>query len=483
MSRKFPIVRRENLPQPARTPASSPLQAKFKQGVALHQKGKLADAERIYTEVLKQQPNNFDAMHLLGVIALQTRRTQRGVELISKAIGFNAKRALAHNNLGNGLRDLNRLEDALASYDKAIALKPDFAEAYSNRGNALQELQRPEDALASCDKAIALKPDDAEANSNQSHCLLRMGRFEQGWRQYEWRKKHKEPIAARSFPQPLWSGAEDLEGKILFIHWEQGLGDTIQFCRYARLAEARGAKVVLSVQEPLRRLLTQLSPTVQIIGGAERPARFDYHSPLLSLPLAFATTRETIPAEIPYLGAEHERVENWKQRLGGDGFKIGICWQGKKGKIDIGRSFSLREFVNIAAVPDVRLISLQKNDGTEQLANLPEGMNVETLGADFDAGPNAFLDTAAVMEHMDLVITSDTATAHLAGALGRPTWVALKRVPDWRWLLEGSKSRWYPTMRLFRQKLPGEWKPVFDDMLKELTGRPELGTHWETRDP
>jgi hypothetical protein len=310
-----------------------------------------------------------------------------------------------------------------------------------------------------------------------------MGRFEQGWRQYEWRKKHKEPIAARSFPQPLWSGAEDLEGKILFIHWEQGLGDTIQFCRYARLAEARGAKVVLSVQEPLRRLLTQLSPTVQIIGGAERPARFDYHSPLLSLPLAFATTRETIPAEIPYLGAEHERVENWKQRLGGDGFKIGICWQGRKGEMDIGRSFSLREFVNIAAVPDVRLISLQKNDGTEQLANLPEGMNVETLGADFDAGPNAFLDTAAVMEHMDLVITSDTATAHLAGALGRPTWVALKRVPDWRWLLEGSKSRWYPTMRLFRQKLPGEWKPVFDDMLKELTGRPELGTHWETRDP
>ncbi len=308
----------------------------------------------------------------------------------------------------------------------------------------------------------------AEAYWNQSLCFLQIGRFEQGWGQYEWRKKREKPIAARSYLQPLWLGEEDIAGKTLFIYWEQGLGDTIQFCRYAKLAEARGAKVVMSVQKPLHRLLTQLSPTIQIIGGKENPINFDYHSPLLSLPLAFATTSENIPAEIPYLYAEQERLDNWKQRLGDNGFKIGICWQGKKGKVDVGRSFPLKELFNIATIPDVRLISLQKNEGTEQLTNLPEGMKVETLGADFDSGPHGFLDTAAVMESLDLIITSDTSIAHLAGALGRPTWVALKQVPDWRWLLEGNNSSWYPTLRLFRQKIRGEWKPVFDEMQKEL---------------
>ncbi len=185
MSERFPIVRAANLPEPARTPASSPLQAKLKQGVALHQNGKLADAERIFTEVLKQQPNNFDAMHLLGVIAVQSRRTQRGVELISKAIGFNAKSALAHNNLGNGLRDLKRPEDALASYDRAIALKPEYAGAYYNRGNSLRKLKRPEDALASYDKAIALRPDHAEAYNNRGLVLQDLKRPEDALASYD----------------------------------------------------------------------------------------------------------------------------------------------------------------------------------------------------------------------------------------------------------------------------------------------------------
>jgi len=521
----------------AQPPDRLPLQAELKQGMALLRQGRLADAERVYAEILRQQPDHFDALHFLGVIAVQNGQVQRGVELISRAIELDANVAEAHGNLGDALRrlgrhedalasydraialrtdlaqvycnrgnaltDLERPKDALASYDRAIALKPDYATAYSNRGVALQDLQRleealpcydkalalnpdyvkaysnrgvvlrdlnrPKDALASYDKAIALRPDDVEANWNRSLCLLLTGDFERGWQAYEWRKKQKGHSAKRSYPQPLWSGAQDLAGKTLFLYWEQGLGDTIQFCRYARLVEARGAKVVLSVQGPLRRLLSRLSPTVQILGAKEEPADFDYHAPLLSLPLAFGTTSRDIPAEVPYLSAEQDRIDFWKDRLGPDGFKIGICWQGRVGKVDIGRSFAVTELYDIAAIAGVRLISLQKGEGAEQMESLAEGMRIETLGADFDAGQHAFLDTAAVMEHMDLNITSDTSVAHLAGALGRPAWVALKHVPDWRWRLEGSGCPWYPTLRLFRQRARGDWKFVFREMEQELS--------------
>ena len=412
-------------------PAAAALQAKLNQGMALHRQGKLADAERCYGEVLQRQPEHFGALHLLGVIARQTRRTERAVELIKRAIGLNPKVAEAHSNLGNALmdlkrsaealasydraialkpdyaeahynrgnalmdltrpaealasydraialkpdfaeahsnrgnalrdlkrpaealasyekaialkpddaaahnnrgtalRDLKRPEEALASYDKAIALKPDYAEAHSNRGNALRDLKRFAEALASYDKAIALKPDFAEAHWNQSLCLLLMGHFEQGLRQYEWRKKRDKPIGVRSYPQPVWLGEENIAGKTLFIYWEQGLGDTIQFCRYAKLVEARGAKVIMSVQQPLCGLLKQISPTIQILKPNENPTDFDYHCPLLSLPLALGTTLETIPAEQQYLKTDEELRSIWSARLPPKTKpRIGVVWSG-----------------------------------------------------------------------------------------------------------------------------------------------------------
>ncbi len=258
----------------AQHPAAIAVQAKFAQAMALHRQGNLADAERLYREVLQQQPDHFDALHLLGVIALQTRHTEQAVELIGKAIGRNAKIAGAHCNLGKALRDLGRPADALASYDTAIALEPDFAMAHNNRGNALGDLKRPEEALASYRKAIALKPDYAEAYLNQAFCLLLLERFEQGWRQYEWRKKGDKPIAARTFPQPLWLGEEDIAGKTLFLWYEQGFGDTIQFYRYAKLAEARGAKVVMSVQQPLRGVAERDQPHDPDHQSRRSPDRF-----------------------------------------------------------------------------------------------------------------------------------------------------------------------------------------------------------------
>jgi tetratricopeptide (TPR) repeat protein len=407
------------------------LESTFDHGLALHQQGKLADAEHIYQDVLQQQPNHFDALYLLGLIALQTRRTERGVELIRQAIGLNANVAAAHsdlgaaltqlkrpaealasndkaialkpdfaeayNNRGNALMELKRCAEALASYDRAVALKPDYAKAYNNRGNALTELNRPAEALASYDRAvalmpdiaevynnrgnaltelkrpaealasydraialkpdyavahynrgnalmdlkgpaealasydraIALKPDYAEAYWNQSLCFLLMGRFEQGLRQYEWRKKVNEPIGARSYPQPVWLGEETIAGKTLFIHWEQGFGDTIQFCRYAKLVEARGAKVVMSVQEPLCGLLMQVNPTIRIIKSNEEPTDFDHHCPMLSLPLALGTTLETIPAEHRYIKPDERRRVAWSARLPPKiRPRIGVVWSG-----------------------------------------------------------------------------------------------------------------------------------------------------------
>ncbi|HTT83069.1 MAG TPA: glycosyltransferase, partial [Rhizomicrobium sp.] len=354
-------------------------------------------------------------------------------------------------------------------------LQPEFAEAHNNRGGALQDMERMDEALRSFERAIELKPGFADAYWNKALYKLLTGQFAEGWQLHEWRKRKSEPLGDRTFPQPAWSGREDIAGKTLFIHSEQGLGDTIQFCRYAILARARAAQVIFAVPDALEHLLRDLHPSIRIVGQRAVPPPFDYHITLLSMPLAFQTTLDNCPADIPYLRAEPDRVDRWRERLGSEGFKIGICWQGNpKGDVDIGRSFPLQCFERIAAIPNVRLISLQRYTGIEQLAQLPPGMKVETLGSEFDSVPDAFVDSAAVMESLDLVITSDTAMAHLAGALGRPAWVALKRVPDWRWLLDRSDTPWYPTLRLFRQKRRGEWRSVFDAMhdrlLEQLAG-------------
>jgi hypothetical protein len=221
----------------------------------------------------------------------------------------------------------------------------------------------------------------------------------------------------------------------------------------------------------LCRLLSTLGPAIEILGHTQAPPAFDHHCPLASLPGAFKTTLDTIPADVPYLRAEPERVAAWRDRLSGPGFKIGVSWQGSTIKTGVGRSFPLQALRQVAAIPGVRLISLQQGTGLEQLHSLPAGMRVETLGEDFDAGPDAFVDTAAVMECLDLVITCDTSIAHVAGALGRPTWVVLKRVPDWRWMLDGKDNPWYPTVEMFRQSVDGRWEDVFVRVCRNLQER------------
>jgi tetratricopeptide (TPR) repeat protein len=430
---------------------------------------RLEEALQCYDRAIALKPDFAEAFYNRGIALKDMKRLDEALQSYNRTIVLKPDHAEAHSNRGHVVQDLQRLDAALADYDRAIALRPDYPEAWNNRGALLRESKRFEEAIASFDRAIALKADFAEAYWNKSLSLLLLGQIEEGLRLYEWRHKRGPTFAPRAFAQPVWTGTENLDGQALFIHAEQGLGDTIQFCRYAKLAEARGARVTLSVQDSLVRLLRTLDPRIAVTDSTSQPKDGDLQIALLSMPRASGTNIGDIPAEVPYLRAEPDRVQKWKDKIGDSGFRIGICWQGdKSGIIDVGRSFPLAHFEGLSKFPGVRLISLQKNAGVEQLRELPPGMIVETLGDEFDAGPDAFLDTAAAMESLDLVIASDTAIAHLAGALGRPVWVALRYVPDWRWLLDRAESPWYPTMRLFRQNSQGDWPGVFAAMEAEL---------------
>ena len=462
MSKKF-----RNIPQSKSTANSIGIE--LQAALALHQRGQLAEAQLIYEKILRKQSNHFDALHLLGVIFWQTRQLERAVELIDKAIKISPNNAAFYSNRGNALQGLKQFDAAIADYDKAIQLKPDLADAYSNRGLALQDLKQFDAAIASYDKAIQLKPDLADAYWNNSLALLRLGDFSRGWELYEWRWRRDDPIfEGRGFTKPLWLGIESLQNKTILIHAEQGLGDTIQFCRYVKSVTSIAAKVVLEVQPSLVKLMEELDLSLDILARGTTLPNFDYHCPLLSLPLAFQNIGDTaIPTE-SYIKAGQARIEKWRSHFNNEQFNIGINWQGNANlKIDIGRSFPLALFEGVASFSKVKLFSLQKNEGTEQLNNLPKEMVIESFGEDVDS-EGAFLDTAAIIKSLDLVITSDTAVAHLAGALGCRVWLVLKWVPDWRWMLDEDSSSWYPSMRLFRQNKADDWEGVFDKIESEL---------------
>jgi hypothetical protein len=372
-----------------------------------------------------------------------------------------------HLNRGLTLQLLLRYGEAVAAYDRALSLAPHFAPGWSDRGLALQNHGRLAEALESFRRAEALDPVLAAAPLNRALCHLLMQDFKSGLPLYEWRKQMPRPMEARVYDRPLWTGAEDIRGKTLFCYIEQGLGDTIQYYRYVRFALDRGARIVLSVPTQLMELLKRATPSVELIGWGAVPEAFDFHIPLASIPLAVGMTAQTIPAGVHYLTADPARVARWKEKIGNYGTRIGVAWQGLNLVMGSeGKSFPVAALAPIAAMPGVRLIGLQKNAGSEQLNSLPAGMTVERY--DFDNGPDAFLDTAAMMMACDRVISADTAPVHLAGALGVPTWVALKHVPDWRWFLGRDDSPWYPSLRLFRQPVLNDWTSVFKQIQIEL---------------
>lgn len=444
----------------------------FELGKLLFARDRFDEAEGHFRRAIEGKPAHADAHSCLGTTLRQLGRIDEAEGCFRRAQSLDPDNTIHPYNLGNLLRDADRMEDAEAPYRRALALDPANRLAMNNLADTFVERGRFAEARDLLQQAIALHRDYATAHWNKSLIDLRLGNFAEGWRGYEWRWRYEGfPTPRRDLPHPLWLGKEPVDGKTVAVPWEQGLGDTIQFCRYLPMLEARGARVLFAPQPKLRGLMKGIPGTVELVDLSdlvERRVTFDFQVPLISLPLAFATAIDNISGGVPYLHADPARVERWRSRVGGHGFKIGICWQGNPGLLDRGRSFPVSCFAGIARLPGVRLINLHKGEGLAQLSSPPEGLHVETLGDDFDAGPDAFVDSAAVMTLCDLVITSDTAVAHLAGALGVRTWVALKFAPDWRWQVDRTDSPWYPTVRLFRQRSRGDWQPVFREIETEL---------------
>ncbi len=502
------------------------LDTAFREAERHHSAGRLPEAAHIYRQILAADPRHGDALHGLGILALQSGQPPAALDLFDAAIAAKASVSAYHlhrahallalgrqadaigacraalrtksNNaeayqvLGHAHTDLRQTGDALRAYREAFRSDPALPDLLNNLGTALRnigaleeaaqrlrdamhaapgdfgvqlnlssvlkELAKTEDAEALLRAALAHRPDDPVLLYNLSLLLLLTGRGSEAWAGWE-RRFAARAVPDRGLPQPQWDGSP-LQGRTLLVYAEQGLGDTIQFCRYLRLLPG---SVLFEAPPRLHRLLSTQPGMPPMVRPSDPLPPIDVVCPLMSLPARLGTA---IPATIPYLSADPERIARWRERIGSAGFKIGIAWQGNPGRIeDLGRSMKLRAFAPLAAIPGIRLIALQKNDGIEQLADGPE---VETLGSDFDAGPDGFLDTAAAMESLDLVVTSDTSIAHLAGALGRPVWVALRQVPDWRWQLGRTDSAWYPTVRLFRQTTRDEWGPVFAAMAAAL---------------
>ncbi|MEX2112665.1 MAG: tetratricopeptide repeat-containing glycosyltransferase family protein [Pirellulales bacterium] len=369
----------------------------------------------------------------------------------------------AYNNLGAVYRSAGKLAEAIQCYQRVLALRPDFVETRSNLGIAYRMQGRLAEALACYDDTLRLSPDYAQAHLNRALAWLSMGRFAEGWAEYEWRWKCAD-FQPPPHTLPIWDGGP-LVDRTLLIHAEQGFGDTLQFVRYVPLVAARGGRVVCEVQLPLASLLKQSGiPGVVAQGEALPPC--DVRIPLLSLPRIFGTTCETIPRDVPYLTADPGRVDQWRQALGDeDAFRVAIAWQGRPSyRDDRCRSFHLTEFEPLSTLPGVRLVSVQKDQGAQQIAQVAGRWPL----VDVSPRLHDFHDTAAAIRNVDLVITCDSAVAHLAGALGVPTWVALPFAADWRWLSDRDDSPWYPSVRLFRQATMDDWSEVFHRMAQEL---------------
>ena len=433
-------------------------EAHYNIGLAMRERGRTEDAAASFRSAVEANPAFTNAHLALGLALQDQDLLDEAAACYARAIEIDPGDVEARTNLGNVLRAEGRLDEAVAAYEDALAGAPGRAEIHSNLGVALQERGEFEAALASYDRAIDLNPDDAEAHRNRAQALLLAGRFAEGWEEYEWRWKTRHFAALkRDFAEPRWDGS-DLGGKRILIHAEQGYGDTIQFVRYAAMVAARGGRVVLECPAPLAGLVASAPGVEAVVASGAALPPCDVQAPLLGLPRLFGTTEATIPDAVPYLVPDAAAVERWRAPMGSSGrLGVGIVWQGSPlHRGDRRRSPGLASLRPLFDVPKIDFFSLQKVDGARQLAEEGLADVVRDLGGGFAD----FTDTAAALVNLDLVITCDTAVAHLAGALAKPTWVLLPLAAEWRWLTERVDSPWYPTARLFRQRRLGDWDEV-----------------------
>ncbi|HET9715573.1 MAG TPA: tetratricopeptide repeat protein [Pseudolabrys sp.] len=417
-----------------------------------------------YDDALAQKPNFAEAHGNRGNALRELGRHQQALEAFDRSLALKPDYEEGYNNRGNALNELNRPEEALADYDIALGLNPNNAYAWVNRGTSLRYLGRFQEALASFDRAIELHPALAEAHWNSSLLCLSIGDFARGWEGYEWRWRRGGAMQPRDFPQPQWRG-EDVAGRTILLHAEQGFGDSIQFLRYVPMVAARGAKILLELPQSLIPLVPKCDAIIGLYCRGDRLPSFETHCPLMSLPLAFETRVESIPTVVPYLQTQDERLVFWQKRLADiPRPRIGLTWSGKTThKNDHNRSIPLQMLEPILSIRGVHFISLQREyreSDALTLARLPI-LRLEDEIRDFS-------DTAAILSEIDLIISVDTAVAHLAGALARPLWLLIPHIQDWRWLTQRCDSPWYPTARLFRQPRTGGWPKVIAQVRQEI---------------
>lgn len=444
-------------------------------GLWLYENGQLDEALKSFTQALKIDPNSQEALHNLGMTLEKMGGLAKARECYEQVLAFNPTLAQTHNNLGNVLRELNQVEDAVHHFECAIKINPNYSEALSNLGWTLYRMHQFEKAITCYKRALELNPKLSAARFNLSLCQLSIGNFENGWANYE--SRMDQPSYKKKILNcPQWDGQASLEGKVIYIHSEQGLGDTIQFCRYVPLLAKLGATVIFEPQAPLVSLLKNLHGLSEIVTARKPTPHHDFHCPLMSLPLAFKTTLATIPNAIPYIDVDILKQKYWLQKLSHIVKpKIGLVWSGgfrpnqpeiwevnKRRNIELSQISKLQD-------KDFHFVSLQKGAEAEsELIDKQAQLWTDENFSNFSDELNDFTDTAALISTLDLVISVDTSTAHLAGAIGKPTWILNRYDSCWRWSNKDVETAWYPSVKLYRQKRDGDWNTVIEEVRQEL---------------
>jgi len=427
-----------------------------------------ADALALFERCLTHTPDHVPSLHGSALSLVQLGEHERALQRFERLTSRHPQLAEAHYNKGSLLGVMGRYDDEMAAYRRAIALKPDFVRAYVNLGVALRDLHRFDEALQQFKKALALDPNDAGARTNRAQTNLLLGEFEHGWREYEWR--WRDGTVSHGFDAAtLWTGAQAVAGKTVFVHHEQGFGDTLQFLRFAARLGAAGARVVVRVQDALLPLLQGYAGVAEVIGESAPVPPFDFHCPTMSLAFALKIRAADLATPGPYLHAEPARVAQWGGLFAAAPRRprVGIVWSGNRGHLnDRNRSMRLEQLAGLFDA-NAQFVSLQKDVRDDDRACLARLVQRGPL-RDVSERLASFADTAALIAQLDLVIAVDTAVAHLAGALGKAVWIALPFTPDWRWQLKRSDSPWYPGVRLFRQTLRGDWSNVVTEMGEAL---------------
>ena len=446
-------------------------------GMVLLSAGQLDDAIAACRQALALRPNNPEVYFHLGNALQAKGMLDQAVDAYRQSLALAPGIPQVHNNLAAACKQAGRADEAIAQYRQALAIQPDYVEALNNLGGALQDQGQFAEAIRTFHQALAINPSFAEARMSLGLALLLQGQFKEGWEAYESRRQIKRIARDHGFAQLFWDGtAAALAGRRILLAAEQGLGDTIQFVRYAPLVAACGGRILLHCKPELRRLLSGQCGIEHVATIGDPVPPFDLWCLLMSLPRIFGTTLATIPPSIPYLAAVPELARHWGEKMSREpsGRKVGLVWAGgPHNKSDRARSLPLAALAPLAQIPGVRFYSLQKGPASGQSRTAPAGMHL----TDWTAELNDFADTAALIANLDLVISVDTAVAHLAGAMGKPAWVLLPFVPDFRWLLDRDDSPWYPTMRLFRQPRPHDWAAVLHRVADDLRGIPTMGRH------